>query len=403
MSSRTRSLISDKAQIISPSPTLALADQAASLRAQGKNVIVFAAGEPDLPAPASAQEGGIDAIQRGLGRYTAASGLRELREAVSARFQDSGLPYGPAEVMITNGAKTGLYEALYTVLNPGDEVLFPEPYWSSYPDLSKAAGGIPKSFPTSSQNDFQIDPEVLEAALSDRTRVLLINSPNNPSGGTYDTACLLGIAEAVRKRPNLLVLSDDIYECFTFGKEPFRNLLHVAPDLFNQVISVNGLSKSHAMTGWRIGYVGGPKELIAAMGRVQSQITGNPCAISQHAAIAALKAPLDPARAASLDRRRHLMVGALREIPGVICPEPSGAFYVFPDLKAFLNRAHQGQVVGTTERLASLILEEKLVAAICGEFFGVPGHLRLSYVCSDEDILEGVARIRDFLSHLTPL
>jgi aspartate aminotransferase len=395
----TEDRLSHQVRGIQSSVTLDVSATAAALRAQGKQVIAFGAGEPDLPVPPLVQEAAHRAVQEGKGRYTPASGLPALREAVAAKFTADGFSLGPDQVIVTAGAKSGLFLALYALLDAGDECIFPAPYWSSYPEIVRGAGGIPKVFPTSASEDFQPHPDVLRAAITDRTKVILLNSPNNPSGTVYARSSLEALADVIRER-DLFVISDDIYEHLIYTDEPFVNLLHVAPDLSERVLLVNSLSKSHSMTGWRLGFCGGPKALIAAMGRAQSQMVGNPNAISQYAAMAALGSPIDPERRQNLDRRRHLMLSGIRQLPHVTCPEPRGAFYAFPSIEHYLGRRFAGIPIPDATAFARLFLQERLVATVTGDAFGAPGHIRLTYCTSETEIVEGLGRLASFLDAL---
>jgi len=392
--------LSEKALSIPASITLEVTALAQALKAQGHDVIAFAAGEPDLEAPVAVQDAGIEAIQEGRGRYTAAAGMPSLREAVSRYFETRGLAYPPDQVMATAGAKPALFLALFALLDDGDECIFPSPYWGSYTEIVRAAGGVPRSFPTPVEQDFQPDPDALRAALTDRTRVLMLNSPNNPTGTVYSRETLEALAEVVRER-DLCVVTDDIYEHLIYTGEPFANILNVAEDLVDRTVIVNGLSKSHSMTGWRMGFVGGPKPIIAAMSRIQSQIAGNPPTISQHAALAAFADPLPPERLASLDKRRRVLLSELAKIDGLVCPEPRGAFYAFPSIAPWLGRSYKGREISDASDLAKVLLEEKLVATVSGDAFGTPGHLRLTYCTSESNIVEGVGRLAEFLDQMS--
>ena len=391
--------LSRKVGAIESSITLEVSAIAARMRSEGHAVIAFGAGEPDLPTPEVVQEAAIEAIRDGKGRYTPAAGLPALRDAVSAKFTADGFALPADQVMVTSGAKSALFLALYALQNEGDECLFPAPYWSSYTEMVKAAGGTPTVLETSADQDFQPDAEALRAAISPRTRVLLLNSPNNPTGTVYSAETLLGIAAVVRDH-DLVVITDDIYEHLIYTDEPFANILHVAPDLADRTLIINGLSKSHSMTGWRMGFAGGPKPLIAAMARTQSQIAGNPSSIAQYAAIAALANPPSDDRRRSLDARRKVMLQALCEIEGVTCPEPRGAFYAFPDISSHLGKTYEGAPINDTIDLTKVLLEQQLVATVAGDAFGAPGHIRLTYCTSEAEIVEGVSRLATLLRSL---
>lgn len=399
MATSPRELISTRAASIESSVTLEITALAASLKAQGKNVIAFAAGEPDLGVPDDINEAAIAAIRAGKGRYTAAAGLPELREAIAARFRRDGFRYQADEVMCTSGAKPAIYEALFVLLNDGDEVIFPSPFWGSYTEIVRAAHGVPIPLKTLPSEDFQPDPAALRRLITPKTRVLLINSPNNPTGTVYTEATLRALAEVVREK-DLVVISDDIYDCLVYTGSPYVHLLHVAPDLVDRTIVINSLSKSHSMTGWRVGLVAAPKPVIQTMARVQSQMIGNPPTITQHAALKALAGPPDPARAASLDARRRVLIRLLQEIPELEVPVPRGAFYAFPSVAKYLNRKRRGKPIGTSTEFCRALLEDQLVATVPGDAFGAPEHVRLTYTVPEADIVEGVRRLRAFLLSL---
>jgi len=394
-----KNLVAERLAGIRASATLAVSSQAARLRAEGHDVIAFGAGEPDLETPEPVRDAAIQAIQEGRGRYTAAAGLPELRKAVARKLAASGFDYSWKQVAMSAGAKSAIFESLYVLLNPGEEVIFPSPHWNSYEDMVVAAGGVPVPVPTSRNAGFQVTAEELASKVTPRTKVILVNSPNNPTGAVYTEETLAGIA-AVAREYGLAIITDDIYEHLLYTGEPFRNVLSVAPDLAEQTVIVNGFSKSHSMTGWRLGYLAGPSAVVEAVIRLQSQLAGNPNSIAQHGALRGLSQPLDPARVRTYDERRRLMLEGLRAIPGVRCTEPLGAFYTFPDLSAFLGRTHRSVPIESDETLVRLLLEEERVATVPGTAFGAPGHIRLSYACSTPEIEEGLSRIRAFLSRL---
>jgi aspartate aminotransferase len=399
MSTQPANLVSRRMDAIRPSATLAISSLAAQLRKEGQDIISFGAGEPDLETPEPVRTAAIEAIEQGRGKYTAASGMRDLREALAARLAPRGLQYSWDQVVLSSGGKSALFESMFVLLNQGEEVVFPSPYWSSYVDFVVAAGGVAVPVPTSHEDGFQVDPDRLRAAITDKTRVLLLNSPNNPTGALYSRATLEGIAEVVREK-NLAVVTDDIYEELIYTGEPFQNILSVAPDLVDRTVIVSGFSKSHSMTGWRLGYLLGPREVAQAVGKLQSQIAGSPNSISQIGALKGLGSPLDPARLQIFDTRRRLMLGKLREIPDIACPEPLGAFYAFPNLTAYLGRRCEGEIVATDDDLVALLLKKAQVATVPGSIFGAPGHIRLSYACSEDHIQEGVRRIASLLQEL---
>ena len=391
--------LSRKVTAIENSITLEVSAIASRMRAEGHPVIAFGAGEPDLPTPRIVQDAGAAAIRGGKARYTPAAGVPALRAALAAKFTADGFALTPEQVMVTSGAKSGLFLAFYALLDEGDECLYPAPFWSSYPEMVKAAGGTPAAFQTSPDEDFQPDAGALGAAINDRTRVLLLNSPNNPTGTVYSRATLEGIAQVVRDH-DLVVVTDDIYEHLIYTDEPFTNILHVAPDLADRTLLINGVSKSHSMTGWRMGFCGGPEWLIAAMARAQSQMAGNPSAIAQYGAVAALANPPAADRKESLDARRRLMLDGIATLPDVTCPEPRGAFYAFPDMSAYIGRTYDGEKIEDTIAFTRLLLERHFVATVAGDAFGAPGHIRLTYCTAEDEIKEGIRRIREMLARI---
>jgi aspartate aminotransferase len=394
--------LSDKSERVSESITLAITARAKTLKAAGKDVIAFTAGEPDLPVPESIQRAGIQAIQAGKGVYTNAAGIQELRQLAAERFRAMGLPSEANDVVITPGAKSAIFLALYLLLNDGDEVVFPSPYWGSYSDMTLAAGGRPVPFATSASEDFQPTAAALRQVLSPRTRVIILNSPNNPTGTVYGRETLSEIAVVLREHPEIVILSDDIYDTLIYTSEPFTNIALVAPDLVPRTLTINSLSKSHSMTGWRIGYTTGPRVLTEGMARIQSQIAGSPPAISQYAALDAFRTPLDPSRLEDLDQRRKLMMSELARLPGMPCPEPRGAFYAFPSVAPWIGTWHGETRIDSAAVFAQLLLDHHLVATVSGEAFGVTDHIRLTYTIPSEAISQGIRRIGSFLSELRP-
>lgn len=387
--------------MVGNSLTLEISSKAAELKAAGKDVVAFAAGEPDFDAPPHVKAAGIKAINDGKGRYTAAMGLTELRKLVAKKLVANGFPYTVDNVIVSSGAKHALYNALYAFCDPGDEVLFASPYWNSYPDMVRAVEGVPVAFPTRIEDGYEIDADALRRALSPRSRCLIINSPNNPTGAVYSRASMEKVAQVVRDA-GLVVICDDIYEHLVYADAKYISLLHVAPDLAERVVVINGLSKSHCMTGWRAGYAGGPKSVIEAMGRFQSQATSHASAITQIASMAALEdgGLPDPKMIAEYDRRRRLMHARLNAMPGVKCPEPKGAFYALPDISAHLGKTHNGRLLRSAADVAALLLEEDLVATIPGDSFGAPANLRFAYTCSLANIEKGLDRVGNFLAKL---
>ncbi len=399
MSHTARSLTSRRVGLVGNSLTLEITSKAAEMRAQGLDVVAFAAGEPDFDVPQYVKDAAYQAIRDGRGKYTHAMGLLDLRRLISNKFKEDGFPFEADQVIACSGAKHAIYNTLYTVCNPGDEVLFPAPYWNSYPDMVRAVEATPVGVPTKIETGFEVDADELRKAITPKSRCLLINSPNNPTGAVYSRKSLEAVAQVVRDH-DLVVISDDIYQHLVYGGAKYVSLLHVAPDLKDRVVVINGLSKSHCMTGWRAGFAGGPKEIITAMGRFQSQATSHPSAITQLAAIAALKSgqAVDHAMVDEFDARRHLIHAGLTSIPGVRCPEPKGAFYVMPDVSAYLGKGRGKWTFRTAADIAAALLEDELVATIPGDSFGAPANLRLTYTCSRANIEKGLDRIRKFFA-----
>ena len=385
---------------VKPSPTIAVTQLAAELKAQGRDVIGLGAGEPDFPTPEHIREAAKRAIDEGKTKYTAVDGIPELKRAISAKFKrDNGLDYAPAEITVGTGGKQVLYNALMATLNPGDEVIIPAPYWVSYPDMVKLAGGEPVVVETTLEDGFRMTPEALEAAITPRSKWLIFNSPSNPTGAGYDRAALTALMEVVERHPHVWVLTDDMYEHIAFPGFEFVTPVQVMPSLRDRTLTVNGVSKAYAMTGWRIGYAGGPERLIAAMRKIQSQSTSNPCSVSQWAAVAALEGPQDyiATSGEAFLRRRDLVVAGLNACPGLDCPTPEGAFYVYPSCAGLIGKTSKGGAVLTDdEAVARALLEEEGVAVVFGSAFGLSPFFRISYATSDEVLTEAIARIRRF-------
>jgi aspartate/methionine/tyrosine aminotransferase len=393
--------ISRRVGAITESATLAVDAKAKALKAAGKPVIGFGAGEPDFPTPDYIVEAAVAACrQPAMHRYTPAGGLPALKEAIVAKTaRDSGLQVGPANVLVTNGGKQAVYEALATMLDPGDEVLLPAPYWTTYPEAIRLAGGVPVPVVADEQSGYRVSVGQLEAARTPRTKLLLFCSPSNPTGAVYP-------AEQVEKlgrwalENGLWVLTDEIYEHLTYDGVAAPSLPVLVPELADRCVVVNGVAKTYAMTGWRVGWVIGPADVVQAATNLQSHATSNVANVSQAAAIAALQGDLSAVATmrAAFDRRRRTIVSMLREIPGVACPEPQGAFYVYPSVKALLGRPIAGRTAQDTVELSEIILDEAEVAVVPGEAFGTPGYLRLSYALGDDDLVEGIARLQRLLS-----
>lgn len=387
---------------VSGSLTLEMDMRGRELRESGKDVVVLAAGEPDFDAPDHVKAAAEEAIRAGRGKYTAVAGTLELREAIARKLEtENGLLYAPHSITVTSGAKQAIYNALAVLVDPGDEVVIPAPYWTSYPQMVNAVDGVPVFVPTRAEDGYDLDPDAIARALTPRSKLLVINSPNNPTGAVYTRERLAALAAVVRARPGLAVLTDDIYEKLCFDGRHFVSILDVAPDLKDRTIVVNGLSKAYCMTGWRIGYAAGPRHVIAAMNVLQGHTTSNANSIAQAAAVAALTGDatfIDRMRE-TFSHRREVMLKGLREIPGITCPEPHGAFYLLPDVSRYLSPTVPGSP-RTSYELSMSLLETALVAVVPGEAFGAPGTLRISYASSRVRLNEGLARMRDFLAKL---
>ena len=389
---------------VKPSPTIAVTNLAAELKAKGQDVIGLGAGEPDFDTPQNIKDGAIAAIVAGKTKYTAVDGIPELKQAVCAKFKrDNGLNYTPAQVSVASGGKQILYNALMATLNPGDEVIIPAPYWVSYPDMVLLAGGTPVFVEGPSQNAYKITPADLEAAITPKTKWFIFNSPSNPTGAGYTAAELKALTDVLMRHPHVWVMTDDMYEHLAYDDFKFATPAQVEPGLYDRTLTCNGVSKAHAMTGWRIGYAAGPVELIKAMGKVQSQSTSNPCTISQWAAVEALNGPQDyiATNNAIFKRRRDLVVAMLNEAPGVTCPVPEGAFYVYPSITGCMGKTTPaGTVIDTDEIFAKALLEEKGVAVVFGGAFGLSPCFRVSYATADETLREACTRIHNFCAAL---
>ena len=385
---------------VKPSATLAADAKARALRAAGKNVISLAAGEPDFDTPDNIKEAAIRAIRAGKTKYTDADGIPELKEAICAKFaRENGLTYTPAQINVSPGGKPVIFNAMVASLNPGDEVVIPAPYWVSYPDMVRLAGGEPRFVATRAETGFKVEPAALEAAITPRTRWLILNSPSNPSGAAYTRAELRAIADVLLRHPHVWVLTDDMYEHLTFGDFEFTTIAQVEPALYERTLTMNGVSKAYAMTGWRIGYAGGPKPLIDAMRKVISQTTSNPSSISQWAAVEALTGPQDfiKPNARLFEERRNLVVSMLNQASGIHCPTPEGAFYVYPSVAGLIGKtAPSGKTIGTDEDFAVELLESEGVSVVFGAAFGLSPFFRISYATSNAVLEEACQRIQRF-------
>lgn len=395
-------VLADRVLQVAPSPTLAVNAKAKALKAAGADILNFSVGEPDLSTPAHVCEAGKKAIDDGRTRYTPAAGILELREAVCAKLKkDQDWDYIPDQVQISCGGKHGLYNIFQAILNPGDEVLIPSPYWVSYPPMVQLAGGTPVIVPLREENDFDIDPAILAQYVTDKTKAIVLNSPSNPTGAVYSRAALAAVAKMAYEN-GWLVITDDMYEELFYGEGKVPHILHAEPRLKDQTVLSNGVSKSFAMTGWRIGYSVGPREIIRAMNKIQSQSTSNPAAPSQHAALAALTGPQDFPRQLreAFIPRRAFFVEALESIAGVSCVTPMGAFYVFPNFSAYYGKSFNGQVIDGSVALADYFLDEAKVASVPGAAFGADAFIRFSFATSMETIKKGMERIKQALAAL---
>jgi len=393
--------VSRRIGAIAESATLAVDAKAKALKAAGRPVIGFGAGEPDFPTPDYIVAAAIEACaEPRWHRYTPAAGLPELREAIAAKtLRDSGLTVQANQVLVTNGGKQALYNAFAALLNPGDEVLLPAPYWTTYPESIRLAGGDPVIVPTSVESGYRATIADLEAHTTDRTTMLVFVSPSNPTGAVYPPEQVREIGQWALER-GLWVVTDEIYEHLVYGDARFSSMPVEVPDLAEQCVVVNGVAKTYAMTGWRVGWMIGPTDVVKAAGNLQSHATSNVANISQVAALAAVSGGLEAVDEMKIafDRRRRLIVDMLRAIPGVECPEPEGAFYAYPSVQGVLGRTIRGTTPATSAELAELVLEEAEVAVVPGEAFGTPGFWRLSYALGDADLIEGVERIAALLS-----
>lgn len=390
--------ISERARAIGASPTLALDARTKELQKQGVDVVNFGVGEPDFDTPDHIKEAAIDAIRKGFTKYTPSSGILELREACARKFrEENGLDYKPDQILVSVGAKHSIYNAIMVLCEAGDEVLIPVPYWVSYPEMVRLAGAKPVYIETTPDTGFKVTPEMLSRAITPRTRVLILNSPSNPTGTVYTREELSGIAEVCLKH-GIWVISDEIYEKLIYEGEHV-SFASLSPELLNITITVNGVSKAYAMTGWRIGYAGGPKEVIKAMADLQSHATSNPTSISQKAALAALTGPTEPLERMRQEfkKRRDYIVERAQRMPGFRCPIPSGAFYIYPDVSGLIGKSVGGKVITSSSVLAEILLEKARIAVVPGEAFGTSANLRFSYATSLERIKEGMDRLEAVL------
>jgi len=389
---------------VKPSATIAVTARARELKREGRDVIGLGAGEPDFDTPENVKQAAIDAISRGETKYTDADGMPELKAAIVAKFaRENGLKYETNQIHVAPGGKPVIFNALVATLNPGDEVIVPAPYWVSYPDMVLLAGGEPVTVIGEEADGFKLRPETLEAAITPKTRWLILNSPSNPTGAAYTRAELEALADVLRKHPHVWVLTDDMYEHLVYDGFEYTTIAQVAPDLYDRTLTVNGVSKAYAMTGWRIGYAGGPKPLIDLMRKVASQTTSNPTSVSQWAAVEALNGTQDflAPRAAAFKQRRDLVVKMLNEAEGITCATPEGAFYVYPSCKGLIGKtAPSGVVIDSDETFTTELLNAEGVAVVQGAAFGLSPYFRISYATSDAVLAEACTRIQKFCASL---
>jgi len=390
---------------VKPSATIAVSQKARELKQAGRDVIGLGAGEPDFDTPDNIKQAAIDAIQRGETKYTPVPGINELREAICAKFKrENELDYTPDQIIVGTGGKQILYNAFAATLNPGDEVLIPAPYWVSYPDMVLLNGGEPKFVDATLENNFKITGAQLDAAITPKTKWIIFNSPSNPSGAAYSYDELKDITDVLMKHPHVWVLTDDMYEHLCYGDFKFVTPAQVEPGLYDRTLTMNGVSKAYAMTGWRIGYCGGPIELIKAMSLVQGQSTSGTCSIAQWAAVEALNGTQDfiPERRAEFESRRNLVVSMLNQANGINCPEPEGAFYVYPSCAELIGKKTEaGKVIETDEDFVTELLQAEGVAVVHGSAFGLGPNFRISYATSTEALTEACERIQKFCNSLT--
>jgi aspartate aminotransferase len=398
------SFVARRLAAIKPSPTLAVSAKAAKLKAEGKDVIAMGAGEPDFDTPQHIKDAAIAAMNKGLTKYTPAGGTPSLKKAIAAKFKrENGLDYSEKQILVSCGGKQTSFNLCMALLNPGDEAIVPAPFWVSYPDMAMMADAKPVFIHAGIEQGFKITAQQLERAITPRSRLIWINSPSNPTGSVYTADELRALGEVLREHPNIVIASDDMYEHILLDGSKFVNILNVCPDLYKQTVTMNGVSKAYSMTGWRIGYCGGPQELIEAMENVQSHSTSNPTSISQYAAEAALngdQSVIDPMVAAFKERGKFVAEG-LNRIPGVKCLDPAGAFYAFPDCREAIRDLHAaGRIPAPTDLALCeyLLSQEKAVAAVPGSAFGAEGYLRISFATSMENIRKAVDRMAEAMA-----
>lgn len=394
--------LSDRLMAMEESATLAMSKKSRELKAQGKDVISLSLGEPDFFTPQFIKDAAVEAMNQNYTMYTPVPGYDDLRQAIADKFQrDNGITYGKDQIVVSTGAKQSIANVVMSLINEGDEVIIPAPYWVSYAEIVKVVGGVPVVVATTIESDFKFTPEQFRNAITPKTKLMIFSSPCNPTGTVYTKEELRGLADVLVQHPGIIVLSDEIYEHINFSGK--HASLAQFPDVYDQVVTVNGVSKAWAMTGWRVGYIGAPKEIAAACEKVQGQFTSATCSIAQRATIAAVKA--DPAilkdMIAAFARRRELVLKALAEMPGVKSNQPGGAFYVFPDISSFFGKKFGDQVMHNAHDLCMYLLNEGLVALVSGDAFGDPNCLRISYAASEETLTEAMRRMAAALAKLS--
>ena len=389
--------LANRLSSVKPSPTLSINSKAKEMKAAGRDVISLSVGEPDFDTPDHIKDFAIKAIKAGETKYTDVPGTMALRKAICAKFErENGLTYAPDQVIVGTGGKQILFNAMMATVNPGDEVIIPAPYWVSYPDIVYLAEGTPVIVPTDAANGFRLSPEVLDKAITPKTKWLILNSPSNPTGAAYTEAQLRALADVLLRHPHVWILADDIYEHLVYDNFQFRTIAQVEPKLMDRTLTMNGCSKAFSMTGWRIGFAGGPKQLIKAMGDLQGHSTSNASSISQAAALGALTSPIDFLNEwrKSFQERRDLVVGLLNKAPGISCAKPEGAFYVYPSCAGLIGKTTpQGKVLATDEDVVTYFLESEGVAAVHGAAFGMSPYFRISYATSPEVLTDACNRI----------
>lgn len=392
--------LSDRILAMEESATLAMSRKSRELRAQGKDIISLSLGEPDFHTPEFIKQAAIEAMEQNYTTYTPVPGYDDLRDAIANKFnRDNNIPYKREHIVVSTGAKQSIANLVMAVINPGDEVIIPAPYWVSYAEIVKVAGGIPVVVPTTIESDFKFTPEQFRAAITPKSKMMMFSSPCNPTGTVYTKEELRALADVIKENPNILVMSDEIYEHINFLGH--HHSLAQFADVFDQVVTVNGVSKAWAMTGWRVGYIGAPKDIADACNKIQGQFTSGTNSIAQRATIAAVNA--DPAilkdMVKAFESRRELVLNALNDMPGVKCNRPGGAFYVFPDISSFFGKKAGDKVIGSAEDLCMYLLD-KGVALVSGEAFGDPNCMRISYAASEETLTEAMKRVKSALAKL---